>query len=637
MNSKKRVTIGVVVTAVVILGIVFGVRIGWAPAPAIVQSIALESEAVAVEDGVFVTDVIEVDATLAGLSWRSAPPRAASVRTSEDGVTWSDWIDLELGLEHAPDLDSPESEHAVRSSEPVYFGPVSYLQYRVEPEEGDTAEEFKAEVVETSGRGLSLRQKVMRFVDSIEVGLPEASGVPNQPNIQPAESWGSDQCLAGTQPRTLPEVHRVETIIVHHAGNNSYASGQASRDLVYSICTYHVSSRGWWDIAYNFLVDRYGVIYEGRRGSLEAQIQGGHTSGFNSYSVGVAMLGNHAEQAPTAAAWTALEWTLAWTADRYHIDPEGSVVVESLGSAKWPEGTLVTLGRISGHRDAQATACPGDFCYSQLPTVRSTVAGMGQPKFYVDFSDFDPIVGSGGELTIEAPSGHGWSVTVEQRNGPVVWNTSGSGTDTVSWSGNVTNGPYLVTVSAGSLGTHEQWVQVGAYEWPFVDDEGSYAGSEIRDMWKRSVTEGCDWNDFCPSRSLTRAELATLVARLMDSEGEYPSYQGYFTDAPAGAWFTGPLEFLVQEGVIEPGGAFGVNYAATRVLTIDLVLNALNVSSYPEYQGYFTDVPAGAWFTPKVEKAHEMGIALGFPDGTFRPFDVLTREEGAALLMRGLE
>ena len=52
----------------------------------------------------------------------------------------------------------------------------------------------------------------------------------------------------------------------------------------------------------------------------------------------------------------------------------------------------------------------------------------------------------------------------------------------------------------------------------FVDDEGSYAESEILDMWNRGFTEGCDWNKFCPTGTLTRGEIATFVARAMDGE-----------------------------------------------------------------------------------------------------------------------
>ena len=74
-----------------------------------------------------------------------------------------------------------------------------------------------------------------------------------------------------------------------------------------------------------------------------------------------------------------------------------------------------------------------------------------------------------------------------------------------------------------------------------------------------------------------------------------------------------------------------------RALVVDYILGALGVSPLSSYQGYFTDVPEGEWYTGLVERAYELGIAVGYPDGTFRPDDTLSRQEAGAFLMRGLE
>ena len=620
--------------------VAFGVRIEWRPAPAIVDSVALSGEAVGTT---FESEVIETEATLAGMSWTGAPPDEAWIRASVDGVEWTEWTELHLAPDHGPDPGTLEAAEAKPSTDPVYFGPINYLQYRVIEDDPafsqSAADRFRAEVVETSGRRLGLQQRLVRLVSSIEIGGSDAEAVPSAPTIVPNETWGGPQCRSGTQPRTLPRVHRTEFAIVHHAGNNSYAAGQESMDLVYATCVYHVQSRGWWDIAYNFLVDRYGVIYEGRRGSIEDPVRGGHTAGFNSYTVGVALMGNHEQQQPTWGAINALEDFLAWRLDKHKMPVTGTVTVESLGSDKWDEGVLVDFQRISGHRDAKHTACPGIHCYNLLPNIRGDIVGIGNPKASVDFSDFDRMtVGVGGTLVVDAPDGAGWTVSAIQRFGPTVWSESGSGPGTASWSASVEPGPYIIRSDFGSLGIHEQVVQVGDYEWPFVDDEGSYALAEIDDMWDRGITVGCGWNTFCPEEPLTKGELATFVARAMDSAGQYPPYQGHYSDVPDGEWFTGPIEFLVEEGVLPGGGgAYGVHDVSSRAYVVDLILGALGVTNYPSYQGYFTDVPEGEWYTPKIEKAYEMGIALGYPDGTFRPLGGLTRQEAAAFLMRGLE
>jgi len=259
------------------------------------------------------------------------------------------------------------------------------------------------------------------------------------------------------------------------------------------------------------------------------------------------------------------------------------------------------------------------------------------PQFSLDFSNFDPIVyPSVGSLGVQAPAGAPWTITIDRRNGPTVIQRTGTGNGSATWDGNSVAGPYLVTADFGSLGSEQRFVQIGNYEWPFVDDEGSYARAEIEQMWDRGLTQGCDWNLFCPDTTLSRAQLATLVARSMGDSSDWPSYKGYYSDVPAGQWYTGPIEYLVEAGVLSGGGSYGVGFAATRALVVDMMMTAIGDTSYPTYQGYFSDVAPGDWFRLKVERAKELGIANGYPDGTFRPYNSLTREEAAAFLMRGL-
>ncbi|MEK8227997.1 hypothetical protein NKG05_20780 [Oerskovia sp. M15] len=67
--------------------------------------------------------------------------------------------------------------------------------------------------------------------------------------------------------------------VVHHtAGNNGYASSDVPT-IIRGIYSYHVLSRGWPDIGYNFLVDRFGRIWEGRAGGIDRAIVGAHAAG----------------------------------------------------------------------------------------------------------------------------------------------------------------------------------------------------------------------------------------------------------------------------------------------------------------------------------------------------------------------
>lgn len=152
-------------------------------------------------------------------------------------------------------------------------------------------------------------------------------------------------------------------IIVHHtAGSNSYTPAQ-SPAVVRGIWTYHTQSQGWCDIGYNFLVDKYGTIYEGRAGSLEGPIRGAHAGAANRDTIGIAMMGDHSSVRPSAATRESVEEVIAWWASEYDINPQGKATIAGR-----------QINTISGHRDVMATACPGAMGYAELPAIRKGVA-----------------------------------------------------------------------------------------------------------------------------------------------------------------------------------------------------------------------------------------------------------------------
>ena len=161
----------------------------------------------------------------------------------------------------------------------------------------------------------------------------------------------------------------------HSASGNGYAQGDVPA-LIRSFYRYHTHSLGWSDIAYNFLVDSFGTIWEGRYGGMDQAVRGAHTLGFNNSSTGFCVIGNLDSVLPTQPTLDSLAKLAAWKLSLYGGDPQGWTQVTSEGSDKFPKGQVVTLPVIDGHRDTNDTACPGGNLYLQLDAVRAATAGV---------------------------------------------------------------------------------------------------------------------------------------------------------------------------------------------------------------------------------------------------------------------
>jgi uncharacterized protein with LGFP repeats len=181
-----------------------------------------------------------------------------------------------------------------------------------------------------------------------------------------------------------PQFYATKKLVVHHTDtSDSYTDTAGAEAQIRSIYYYHSVTQGWGDIGYNFLIDKFGTIYEGRYSRDYAGanptgddasglgVTGAHTSGWNSGTVGVALLGTLTTHDATPAARDALERLLAWEASRNGIDPQATQTFVNPVS-----GASITTPNIAGHRDYLATACPGDAFYPTLPAIRRDVAAL---------------------------------------------------------------------------------------------------------------------------------------------------------------------------------------------------------------------------------------------------------------------
>ena len=186
-----------------------------------------------------------------------------------------------------------------------------------------------------------------------------------RPEIRPRSAWAGDLPVTG---ELVPE-DDVRFLLVHHtASGNDYGPDQVV-DQIRSFYELHTGpAKGWPDVAYNFLVDRYGTIWEARAGSIDGPVRGDATGGSQGFALLCCSIGDHSLEPMTPAATDAMVRLLAWLGERYGVDttPGATVSFESRGSSLWAEGVAVTASTISGHRDMSSTSCPGDFVYGEL-------------------------------------------------------------------------------------------------------------------------------------------------------------------------------------------------------------------------------------------------------------------------------
>ena len=336
-------------------------------------------------------------------------------RTRSLSGRWSPW--------HAADSD--DQSGAWHLGQPYWTGMANRLDYRVLG---------------------SVRRVRAYYVWSPVSAVPyRALSLAGSPQIIPRFGWQADEEIRRGAPLYAPAIRLA---IVHHtAGTNNYGPLQSAA-IVKGIELYHVEGNGWKDIGYNFLVDKYGQVFEGRYGGITRNVIGAHAEGFNTGSVGIAVLGNYMSKQISAAAEQALVKLLSWRLDLAHVDPASTLVDTSLGNPRFPLGAPVFLRAISGHRDTGFTDCPGNVLYRHLPMIAREVAATGLPKLYapVAAGKLGGTIVFTGRLSTALP----WTVTVSHGSQVVA---SGSGTGrAISWSWNSQGAErlrYTWTMAAG--------------------------------------------------------------------------------------------------------------------------------------------------------------------------------------------
>lgn len=333
-----------------------------------------------------------------GVTWDAAAAVGddeivVSVR-SRVGADWSGWEAVEYHEEHGPDPGTVEARGSRSGTDPVVVGAVEEVQVRIETVDGTVPDGARLAVVDPGEPVAPQRQEAE--IDTAALGAPvgppagpeptsgpgplsagsTADGVlalratpgyvTPRPRIFSRAQWGADERLR--DPSSL-RYHEVLAGFVHHTVNaNGYTRAQVP-SLLRGIYAYHTQSLGWSDIGYNFVVDRFGRVWEGRYGGVHRPVVGAHTLGYNEHSFAMSALGNFEVARAPAAMVDAFARLYAWKLALHGVRAWSSR--QRVGSRTFPA--------ISGHSDAGQTACPGRYLYARLPRIRSLAASYQRP------------------------------------------------------------------------------------------------------------------------------------------------------------------------------------------------------------------------------------------------------------------
>jgi hypothetical protein len=355
------------------------------------------------------------------------------VRMLENGA-WTGWRPMVYHDEHAPDPGTREARRARPGTDELIVGDVDQVQVKVISDDGSLPADMKlavvdpgeapAEELETAAIDtgvLAGEEPVAATTGTVldgsqdgsqdAVALRAARFTP-RPTIYSRAQWGADESLRDRGSLHYYEVHAG---FVHHTVNaNNYTKEQVP-GILRSIYAYHTKSRGWSDVGYNYLVDRFGRIWEGRAGGVDRPVVGAHTLGYNDYSFAMSAIGNFDVAKPSSAMVQAYGALFAWKLSLHGVSAASTA--QAVGSK--------TFQAINGHRDAGSTACPGKYLYAKIPKIRqlaataqqgwsgreleSNLAGSAQPDLVVRRSADKRVfvlpleLGASGAVTLGAP------------------------------------------------------------------------------------------------------------------------------------------------------------------------------------------------------------------------------------------
>ena len=372
--------------------------------------------------------------TLVGLTWIGAVSIGTEfkVRVRESGV-WSDYFKLEYGEYQGVGKDGRESIATRVGSDPLLTGIADGVEVVMLNTSGIAPYKMKVTMINstvtkqdevladnvskgnTFAKSSATKSAVTQNAffetknfQSQQIGVVTADTlIQNQsfegsvvspqgalvlrPRIVSRAEWGADETWRDPVPKMGTTL--LAGIVHHTASTNSYTPEEAPAQMR-NLYAYFTKSLNYADMGYNFLVDKYGTIYEGRSGctygdttcdSATMPVQGAHTAGLNENTFGVSAIGNYDVLAPEnpAVMVESISSLMAWKLAPYGLDPNANAYIlstDTSGSSKYSAGETAITQVISGHRDVGKTVCPGRYLYPYLTDIRARVTALLVPE-----------------------------------------------------------------------------------------------------------------------------------------------------------------------------------------------------------------------------------------------------------------
>ncbi len=312
--------------------------------------------------------------SMIAVSWELESARAVSVqvRTRSEG-RWSGWTAMDLA-DAFPNAGG--SDVGLRgATTPLWVGPSDAYQVRASAG-SQRPRDLRIDLIDP---GQSPADSALGQAGSAVVSAANAVAGDGRPTIISRAEWGADETLRLAEcPEGPKYTEPLKVGFVHHtASGNDYGADTAAA-AIRGIYAYSVNTRGYCDIPYNFIVDKYGRIFEGRYGGVDAAVLSAATGGFNTNSFAVSALGTYSTAVPTAAMVDSIGAMVGWKLGRYGRDALGSVQLTATGgagtTAKYTDGTTVVAPVVSGHRQVGSTECPGNTLFPFMAQIRARAA-----------------------------------------------------------------------------------------------------------------------------------------------------------------------------------------------------------------------------------------------------------------------